>query len=147
MARDCDVCLINTLSRYELSEELAINIAEKNVCQVILVIKDEIFEEVTEKVEDYGVLTIAKPIQRAMLWSTLKLANVTQRRLALIQKEKDKLNKQIEDIKVINRAKCILISYLGMNESSAHKYIEKQAMDMRMSKRKIAEDLIRTYEY
>ena len=31
-------------------------------------------EEITEKVEDCGVITVAKPISRQMFWSALKLA-------------------------------------------------------------------------
>jgi response regulator NasT len=33
-----------------------------------------------------------------------------------------------------------------MTEPEAHKYIEKQAMDLRKSKRTIAEGILRTYE-
>ncbi|MDR2650244.1 MAG: ANTAR domain-containing protein, partial [Clostridiales bacterium] len=44
------------------------------------------------------------------------------------------------------RAKCVLISYLAMSEPEAHKYIEKQSMDMQKTKRVIAEGIVRTYE-
>ena len=47
---------------------------------------------------------------------------------------------------MIDRAKCILIQYLNMTEAEAHRYIEKQAMDMRSTKRVIAEGILRTYE-
>jgi len=50
------------------------------------------------------------------------------------------------DIRIIDRAKCLLISYLNMSEQEAHRYIEKQAMDMRLTKRMIAEGIIKTYE-
>ena len=53
---------------------------------------------------------------------------------------------KIEDIKMIDRAKCILIQYLNMTESEAHRYIEKQAMDMRTTRKTIAEGILRTYE-
>ena len=51
-----------------------------------------------------------------------------------------------EDIRLIDRAKCILIEYLNMTEKQAHKYIEKQAMDLRTTRRAVAESLLRTYE-
>ena len=47
---------------------------------------------------------------------------------------------------LIDRAKCVLIQVLGMTEPQAHRYIEKQAMDMRVSKRQVAEELLKTYE-
>jgi response regulator NasT len=35
---------------------------------------------------------------------------------------------------------------MNMNEKEAHRYIEKQAMDMRTTKRLIAERILKTYE-
>ena len=37
------------------------------------------------------------------------------------------------------------MEYLHMSEQSAHKFIEKQAMDMRMSRREVAEGILKTY--
>ena len=33
-----------------------------------------------------------------------------------------------------------------MTEAEAHRYMEKQAMDQRVSKRELAENIIKTYE-
>ena len=63
-----------------------------------------------------------------------------------MQSENRRLVQKLEDIRVVDRAKCMLISYLSMSESEAHKYIEKQAMDKRLTKREIAERILKTYE-
>ena len=52
----------------------------------------------------------------------------------------------MNEIRLVNRAKWLLISELKMTESDAHRYIEKQAMDLRISKREVAENVIRTYK-
>ena len=39
-----------------------------------------------------------------------------------------------------------LIEQLRMTESEAHYYIERQAMDMRLSRREVAENIIRSYD-
>lgn len=49
------------------------------------------------------------------------------------------------EIRVVNRAKWILITELKMSEPDAHRYIEKQSMDQCISKRQIAEEIIKTY--
>ena len=49
------------------------------------------------------------------------------------------------EIRLVNRAKLILINELKMSEPDAHHYIEKQAMDRCVSKREIAEEIIKTY--
>ena len=57
-----------------------------------------------------------------------------------------KLQKKIEEIRLVDRAKCVLIQYLNMTEAEAHRYIEKQAMDMRKTKKTIAENILNTYD-
>ena len=74
------------------------------------------------------------------------MAQASYRKTQIIQIENKKLLQKIEDIRIIDRAKCLLISYLNMSEPEAHKYIERQAMDMRITKRQVAEGIIKTYE-
>jgi len=81
-----------------------------------------------------------------IFWHILKLAIDTQIILQEVQEENLKLKQKIEDIRIIDRAKCILISRLNLSEAEVHRAIEKQAMDMRTSKRAIAEDILKTYE-
>lgn len=63
-----------------------------------------------------------------------------------LKSENQRLQKQIEEIRLVNRAKCVLIQYLSMTEPQAHRYIEKQAMDLRTPRREIAERILKTYE-
>jgi len=146
LERDFDLVIINAPLRDESGERLSRHIAIKGMAQVILVVASEYFDAVSAACENDGVLTISKPISRAVFWSVLKLARAAQSRLARVQAENSKLKQKIEDIRIIDRAKCILISYMNMSEQEAHRYIEKQAMDMRLSKRSIAEGILKTYE-
>ena len=56
------------------------------------------------------------------------------------------VEEKIEEIRLTNRAKWHLIECLSMTETEAHRYIEKQAMDLRLSKREVAENIIKTYQ-
>ncbi len=49
------------------------------------------------------------------------------------------------EIRIVNRAKWLLISELKLEEAEAHRYIEKQAMDRCISKRAVSEEIIKTY--
>ena len=51
----------------------------------------------------------------------------------------------MEEIRIVNHAKWLLISEIKMDEPNAHRYIEKQAMDRCISRREIAEEIIKTY--
>jgi len=146
LERDFDLIIVNAPLHDESGEGFSRHIASKGISQVLLVVKSEFFDAISSVCEDYGVLTIAKPVNKAVFWSVLKLAKSAQNRLRRIQAENAKLKQKIEDIRIIDRAKCILISYMNMNEKEAHRYIEKQAMDMRSTKRAIAERILKTYE-
>ena len=67
-------------------------------------------------------------------------------RIRSIQNENIRLQRKIDDTRLINRAKGILIEYLSMTEPQAHKYLERQAMDLRISKTEVAKRLLSTYE-
>ncbi|MEI6100274.1 MAG: ANTAR domain-containing protein [Eubacteriales bacterium] len=54
--------------------------------------------------------------------------------------------KSPEEEEIINRAKTTLMEYLGFTEPQAHRYIEKHAMDMRVTKIEIAINILKIYE-
>ena len=54
------------------------------------------------------------------------------------------LKKKMDEIRTVNHAKWVLIEYRNMTEEQAHRFIEKKAMDRRMSKREAAEEIIKT---
>ena len=56
------------------------------------------------------------------------------------------LQQKVADIHTVNHAKWLLIQHDNMTENEAHRFIEKQAMDMRLSRREVAESIIRTYD-
>ena len=135
--RDFDLCIINAPLIDEFGDEFAKDIVSNGIGQVILVVRTDIYDEVS---------TIAKPMNRTIFWSALKIANATYNKMCRLKKENNKLLQKIEDIRMIDRAKCILIQYLNMTEAEAHRYIEKQAMDMRSTRKVVAEGILRTYE-
>lgn len=143
---DFDLCLINAPLPDEFGDQLACDITEHAAAQVILVVKAEFCDEIAARVEDYGVLTISKPISRTILWNAIKLADAANRRISSLRRKNSQLIQKIEDIRLVDRAKCVLMEYLNMTESDAHRYIEKQAMDLRRSKRDVAETILKTYE-
>ena len=66
-------------------------------------------------------------------------------RLRKLEKKTATIEDKIAEIRKVNQAKWILIEELKMSEEDAHKYIERQAMDRCVSKKEIAEEIIKTY--
>lgn len=110
---------------------------------VLLFSKQELFEEINDEVIEQGIFTLAKPTSKAILAQALRWMRSAREGLRLSENKTHQVEQKIEDIRIINRAKWLLISELKMNEADAHHYIEKQAMDRCLTKRQIAEDIIR----
>jgi response regulator NasT len=146
LKQDFDLIIVDSPLRDESGESFSRYAASKGVSQVLLMVKNDSFDSVSAACEDDGVLIIAKPVDKALLWSALSLARSVQNRVKRIQTENAQLKQKIEDIRIIDRAKWILISSMKMSEQEAHRYIEKQAMDMRSSRRIIAENILKRYE-
>jgi AmiR/NasT family two-component response regulator len=144
--KDFELVVINAPLRDESGEELSLMAADISMAGVILLVKAEIADDVAAKVENYGVLVLPKPLNRSMFFQTLKLMAAARRRLLGLQHKNVQLQQKIEDIRLVDRAKCVLIQYLNLTEPQAHRYIEKQAMDRRIGKREVAEGILNTYE-
>ena len=145
LEQDFDLVIINSPLADESGESLSRHIASNSFSQVILAVKNELFNAVSAVCEDDGVMTISKPVDKEVFWLALSLAKSARNRIKRIQAENAQLKQKIEDIRIIDRAKLLLISYLNLSEQEAHRFIEKQAMDLRSSKRAIAEGVLRTY--
>jgi len=141
-----DLIIIDTPLLDESGENFSRHIACKHSAQVILVVKKESFDSVSANYEKDGILTISKPIDKMVFETALTFAKTVQSRVKRIYDENEQLKKKIEDIRIIDRAKCLLISYMKMSEQESHRYIEKQAMDMRSSKKIVAEGILKRYE-
>ena len=141
-----DLVIINAPLQDEFGHELALYTAQSTSAGIILVVKAELEDTVSQKVEDNGILVIPKPVSRTAFFQAIKLLNATRKRLLGLKDQNIKLQQKIEEIRLVDRAKCALIQYLGMTEDKAHHYIEKQAMDLRCPKYEIAKNILKTYE-
>ena len=145
LEQDFDLVIVNSPLLDESGENFCRHITSKSLSQVILAVKSESFDAISAVCEDDGILTISKPVNREIFWSALSLAKSAGNRIKRIHAENVQLKQKIEDIRIIDRAKCLLISYLNLSEQEAHRFIEKQAMDLRSSKRAIAEGILKSY--
>ncbi|MFA6948551.1 MAG: ANTAR domain-containing protein [Eubacteriales bacterium] len=141
-----DIVVINAPLSDEFGHELALEVSEEARSVAVLLVKGDIYDQTCYRVEDSGVLTISKPVSHQAMYSALRLASAVSRRLNAAEREKEKLLVKIEELRVVDRAKWVLVEYLKMNEETAHKYIERQAMDMRITRREVAENILKMYE-
>lgn len=146
MDNELDLVVINTPLADESGEDLAVMVTESSLAAPILVVKNEHFDQYQSLYTEQGILVVSKPIIRQMFFQALALARSLRKRLGAMRNENEKLHRKIEEIKLIDRAKWMLIDNLGMDEQQAHRHIEKQAMDMRKSRYDVAVSILKTYQ-
>ena len=113
---------------------------------VMLFVKNDIYEIVSSQCTREGIFVIPKPnTQRNVAQSVTLLCAICER-LRKYEKKTRTLREKMDSIRIVNRAKWLLIERLGMTEQDAHGYIEKEAMNRRRTSREIAEEIIRMYE-
>ena len=146
LENDFDIVIVNSPLKDEFGTRLALDICSKSSAGVLLFVKAEHYADITAKVMSYGVLTISKPTSSSMIAQSIQMLCSTRERLRIMEKKNASVEEKIEEIRIVNRAKCLLIEQLKMTESEAHRYIEKQAMDRCVTRRVIAENIILTYK-
>ena len=110
----------------------------------LLLLRAEAYEEVTARVTPHGVFTLQKPLSRALVQTAVSWLISAREGLRKTEKKTLSLEEKMEEIRLVNRAKWLLIERRGMDEPTAHRYIEKQAMDRCVTRRVIAEEILGT---
>lgn len=145
MSRVVDIAIINTPLSDDFGIQLAIELSERNIC-VLTFVKGDRYEQIAYKLEGYGVITLAKPVDRASLVISVRMLKAMRAKLVKMETQRSSLESKMREIRLVNRAKLLLVERLSMTEEEAHRFIEKQAMDSCVKKGEIAENIIKTYE-
>lgn len=141
-----DLICINAPLLDETGIELSEHFARTTKACVVIIVSQKNADNVNHILMPQGVLVISKPINTQLFRQNIQFAECFRQRIIRFYDENNNLKDLVEDIKIISRAKCLLISCLNMSEQQAHRYIEKQAMDLRVSKFQVAKQVIKTYE-
>ena len=108
-------------------------------------IRFAVFDQVNARVAEHGVFVLPRPVPRDAILRGLNWMTAARERLRGYEKKVQPIEEKMEEIRLVNRAKWLLISELNMSEPDAHHYINRQAMDRCVPKREVAEEIIRLY--
>ena len=117
--------------------------ASESLSTILLLTPQKLFEEVSYRVEGYGIITMPNPFDQYYFYNMIKAAIAVQYKVQVLSSQTTKLKVKMEEIKQVNRAKMLLMQNMNMTEPEAHRYIEKEAMDRSMKRIAIAEEIIR----
>lgn len=142
---DISAVIINTPLKDSFALDFALDTASKKCVGIMILVPHNLYEQVSEKTSPAGILTIMKPTSEVIVLQTLRLLKASSERIITYEEKNCELQDKMEEIKLLSRAKMLLIENLGMTEEQAHKYIEHRAMDSRLSKKTVSENIIKSY--
>ena len=143
--RAFDFVIINSPLPDDIGTRFAIDTGSSKETVVLLMVRAELQAEIYDKVAEHGVFVLPKPTSKPTMAVALSWLSSAREKLRKTEKKTLSIEEKMEEIRIVNRAKWLLISELKMDEQGAHRYIEKQAMDRCISKKVIAEEIIKTY--
>ena len=137
-----ELAMINSPLMDESGFGLAEYIIENTSANCIYIIKGENAEKIGERAEKTGIIVVGKPFSKNLLYQLVKTIDIAVARSIKLYNENLRLEQKIAEIRVIDKAKFMLMQYHGMTEAEAHTYVEKYAMDKRKKKSIAASEII-----
>jgi response regulator NasT len=99
--------------------------------------------ELVERARDAGVMAyVVKPFSISDLVPAIEIAISRHRQMKSLEEEVADLYERLETRKIIDRAKGILMKAMGLSEPESFSWIQKTAMDRRISMKQVAQAII-----
>ena len=138
LERYYDLVIINAPLPDENGLEISLDIIDTSNASVLLVVSKESYDDMTERVTDYGVLVLAKPFHWRQIDKAIRFLTAIQNKRHHLEKKMRDLQDKMEDLRTVAKAKCMLIEKKQMTEEQAHRFIGKTAMDHGISRKRAA---------
>ena len=143
---DYGVILINAPLADEFGRDLAACAAQETRAGVLLLTRGDKLESAWARLESSGVFVVEKPLNPVLFRQACRMARACRARLTALTRENLRLQKKLEEIRLVAQAKYALMQLQGMTEAQAHRYIEKRAMDLRVTRGTVAQEILQSYE-
>lgn len=143
--RAFDFVIINSPLPDESGIQFALDCSLHTSTVVLLLVRKDSYQSVHDRVAEHGIFTLPKPTSRTFLSQVRDWMMSTKEHLRIMNQKSASIEGRLEELRIMNRAKCLLIGELHMTEPEAHHYIEKDAMDHCIPIKEAAETVIRLY--
>ncbi len=99
--------------------------------------------DLVERARDAGAMAyLVKPFNKSDLVPAIEMAVSRFAEVALLENEVADLQERLETRKAVDRAKSVLQQQLDLSEPEAFRWIQKTAMDLRLSMRQVADGVV-----
>ena len=117
-------------------------IAEERICAVVMLTAFS-QRDLIERAKEAGAMAyVVKPFDVSDVVPAIEIALARFQEIRAVEDEIADLEERLESRKLVDQAKGMLQSSLGLTEPEAFRWIQKTAMDLRKSMREVAQGVI-----
>jgi response regulator NasT len=126
--------------------EIARIIEEHRAAPVILLTEahEQEFMEEAATTRIFGYLV--KPVDDKQLFMAIEIAVASFKKITKLEEENKKLKKTLEERKLVERAKGLLMEIKSMSERDAYKYMQRKSMDSCLPIARVARHIINSFK-
>lgn len=146
LERHYEIVIVNNSLASGDGLSFSIDVSETYGIGVIIFTSSETYHEVFDKTHELGIFTIARPASAETFIQVFRLLCLTRERIHNLDNKNVPIKERLEIIRLVDEAKIKLIKYAHLSEDEAHKYIERQAMQLRITKKQSALMIIDKYK-
>lgn len=144
---EADIAVIILPLENEFGLETALHISRMEKCGLLILAPGKVYEEVCAKGEGISAPILPRSAPGAIVANILKFLDRQRQKMQALYDENAALRESVNEMKLVSRAKCVLIEYLRISEQDAHRQLQKRAMDKRITLTDAAADVLKIYEY
>lgn len=137
-----DIVIIDCPLSEEIGYDFAMDICEEYESSVLIITPPEIYDDVMEYVSDRVILALVKPVSEEFLVRGVRFLSAIQNKMKRYENKVASVEDKMEELKLVNRAKMLLMEKKHISESEAHRLIMKEAMDHSVGKKYVARSII-----
>jgi len=136
-----DILLIN-FEMFDMNGlEVAKIVGDGNLCSVILMVGSAQKDYVVESTKEHDITLLSKPLNKLALLNTIDVVLQSRARMENLSLRLEKAKQDLENRKVIEKAKGILMHKKYISEGEAYRRIQKLSMDNRVTMREVADEI------
>ena len=137
--------IVNTPLRDSQGLDLCLHVCRELHYPVVLITSQAIADRIESDFRQRGIIVITRPIEKSSYHMIMNCLAASSILIADLRKNNQDLKAELEENRLVARAKALLIKNMKMTEDQAHRFIEKQSMDLRLPKKQIARNILKTY--
>ena len=139
-----DVALLDIQMPGKDGLQVAEQVLDEGLCAVVMVTAFSQRSLVDRATEAGALGYLVKPVQPSDLLPAIAVARAQFATMQQLRGRIVDLEEQLETRKIMDRAKSILQRAQGLDEAAAFRWLQKAAMDRRLTMREVAESVLRS---